>query len=81
MSPSDESELRRLCALDNQFRQSSCVGKVPYATRALALLSIRPEKRNYVRPYLCKFCSSWHVGSQWKKDTPKRTLIEREMRR
>ena len=79
MSPSDEAELRMLCALDYHFRQSSCVGKVHFSTRALALLSVQPGKRGYVKPYQCVFCQSWHVGSQWKRFPAKRTLIDRQL--
>jgi len=81
MSPHDEAELARLCAFDAHYRQSSCDGKVHFATRALALLSVRPMKRNFVKPYLCAFCSSWHVGTQWKRAPAKHVLIDRLMER
>ncbi len=72
MSPSDESELRRLCVIDIQFREASCVGKVLYANRSLALLSVRPWKRSFVNPYRCRFCNGWHVGTEWRSDQKKR---------
>jgi len=45
-------------------RLSACEGKFRHATRAAALRAVRRRRDGRLpRPYRCRFCRAWHIGS------------------
>lgn len=51
-----------------RLRRNACTGKVRHATRGAARAAIASLVRKvqgpvgYINPYLCSFCSGWHIG-------------------